>query len=273
MFGSAAVDVRSAVAGPDGDLGSQAVFGQLESGVFFVNRAPIAGGTLKRIATVTQGDLDALNQQARADLISQAPSALEGHVPTGRQIVNGSEQQGTVVVTFDQTAGADAENVKVDARLTVSAHTFDPDAALQQARAEAEQRIAAAAGANARVLPDSMVLTDPQPIDGANNNAFMLRASGSAEAIVDVESLDALRSELTGVNEADALARIQQIAGIEAIAIDREHSWFGNGLPRTDSRISFVITSRATSTGEALPNNAEGVSAEAATPWAASTRP
>jgi hypothetical protein len=258
MFGSAAVDVRSAIAGPDGDIGAQAVFGQLDSGVFFVNRAPVSGGTLKRIATVTQADLDALNQQARAELTGKAPTALDGRVPQGQQIVTDSQQQGTVVISYDQAAGADAPSVKIDASLRVSAQTFDPAAALQQASDEASRRIAAAAGEQARLLPASLSIADPQPVEGANGNAFTIHASGSAEALIDAAALEAIRSDLAGSSQSDATARIQQVAGVAGVTIARERSWISDGLPRFASRISVVI--QDSTARESSSASAEGVS-------------
>lgn len=272
MFGSATVGVRSTVPGPDGDIDSQAVFGQLDNGVFFVNREPVAGGTMKRIATVTQADHDALNQQARSDLTGRAASALDGKIPQGHQVVEGSQQQGTVVVMFDHAVGTDAQTTTIEASVRVTAQTFDPAAALQQARSEAERRITQSAGTDARPLPSSISIADPQPIDGSNGTAYALHASGSAEAILDATALDALRSDLTGAGQADALARVQQVPGVAQVAIERERAWIGNSLPRFASRISIYVRD-STITTDTDTAHAEGISAQATSSGSAPAGP
>jgi len=263
MFGSASVEVVSAIAGPDGNIDSQVVFGQLDNGIFFVNREPLTGGTMKRIATVTQADQDALNEQARLNLSGAAPSALDGSVPQGRQIVPGSVEPGTVVSTFDHPVGADAHSVNVSASLRITAQTYDPAAALQLARQEAERRINESAGTNARLISESVAIDDPQPIEGANGVAFTLHTSASTESIIDTNTLGAIRSELTGREQGDAIARVQQVPGVAAVVIERDRAWIGDRLPRMTSRITFVFAD-ATTTPELSTAHAKGLPTQAA---------
>ena len=75
-FGAASVAVVAQNAGPDGNVDAQAIYGQLDSGVFYSNLEAIAGGTVKHINTVAQADLDALRARALAGLQSQAGDTL-----------------------------------------------------------------------------------------------------------------------------------------------------------------------------------------------------
>jgi hypothetical protein len=240
-IGSAAVEVAATAPGPDSNVAAETVYGQLDSGIYYLNREPIGGGTSRRIATVSQADIDTLSTRASQDLEAKAVGAIDRQLTEGQHLLIGTEDRGQIQTTFSHAVGADAISLKLDATLTLTAQAYSLDDVHEQAKTAVIQRLRAQAGSDVAVLEDSLRASQPQPIQGSNETAFSIDATATTRAIIDQNELDALRDELSGADADDAMARIKQISGVDSVAIEHSPNWLGGRLPRLDSRIQLEV--------------------------------
>ena len=240
-FGSVTAAVVARQAGPDGNVDAEAIYGQLDNGIFYSNREPIGGGTTRRIATVAQADLDALRAKAAADLTPRASSALAPQLQQGDRLLDGSLRQGDISAVFDKPLGADATSIRVDASLQVTGQAYNLDAGQQQAREAAATRLAALVGQGSVVLADTVRFSEPEPIVGAPAPAFRIRASADTRAVIDAATLAALRDDLTGTSKADAERIVASVAGVSERTIVYRPDWLPARMPRLNSKITIKV--------------------------------
>jgi hypothetical protein len=243
-MGSATVPIIASTAGLEGNVAAEALYGQLENGVFFTNREPTSGGSVKHITTVSAADLDALRQRAETDLHAQAATAIAAQLALGQQVIEGSEQRGAVEFSFDRVVGEDAESVRVDASLGITAQVFSLDGIHDQAREMVEQRLQQQSGQAAILMRDTVSISAPQLIAGSNGTAFAVSASASTKAAISDTSLAALANDLRGLSPDSALARIQQIPGVETVTVEYGPDWltrFDERMPRRESQITIEV--------------------------------
>jgi hypothetical protein len=246
-FGSAEVGIVADVAGPDGNVAAEAIYGQLDNGVFFANQAATTGGTVKRIATVTQVDLDLLKGRAVADLQGRASGAMQPELQAGEQLLDGSLHQGEIDIKFDRAVNADATSVSVHASLPISGLAYSLDTLAQQARDAAGKRLAAQAGGDRVLLADTVTIGQPEPIAGAPTPAFRVHASGTVRAMLDQRTLDTLRGNLVGKSADQAEGQLRGTHGIAEYGIDYSPGWLPKRLPFMKDRIKLVVDNAATS--------------------------
>lgn len=240
-IGSATVEVVAVAPGPDSNVEAETLYGQLDSGIYYLNRDPIGGGANRRIATVSPTDIDTLNQRAKTDLDARSIGAIDKQLANGQQLLDGTERRGQLRTTFDRAAGADADTLRLDASLTISAEAYSLGNIHGEARAAVADQLRVQAGDRAAVLADTLQTSEPLPIVGSNGTAFSVNATARVRAIVRQEELDALRGSLTGKDAGEALARIEQIPGVGSVRIDRSPTWLGKQMPRLESRIQIEV--------------------------------
>jgi hypothetical protein len=241
-FGSTVVEVVATVAGIDGNADAETIVGQLANGVFYTNHEPVGGGTIKRIQVATQADIDALRAQAHADLDARVPTALASLLAPGQQLLAGSEQRGTPSLQLDHQAGEDAANVAITATLNVSASVFSFAGVLEQAQTAVLERLRGLVDRDAELLPDTVSVGEPAPLDGTAGTAFSIRAVGRTQAILSQTELEELAGNLSGKSSSEAMERIRQIAGVDAATIETANDWLWSRLPRLTSRITIEVT-------------------------------
>lgn len=252
-FGNASAEVVASLPGPDGNADAETIVGQLASGLFYTNHEPIGGGTVRRIAVVTQADVDGLRAQAQRELDARAATALTTLLQPGQHLLAGTEQRGTPALQIDHQPGEDAETVRVEASLQLTASAYTLDDVHDEARAAVEQRLRGLVGSAAELLPDSIAVTEPEPVAGLDGTAFVVRASARTVARIDPADLDALVADLPGRSEAESLARIQQVAGVADARIALKRDWFTSSLPRLESRIEVEVTGAETVPSQTTP--------------------
>jgi hypothetical protein len=240
-IGSATVEVVATAPGPDSNVDAETVYGQLDSGIYFLNRDPMAGGTTRRIATVSQADIDALNTRARQDLEAQSVGAIDEKLNADQRLLANTEHRGQIQTTFSQAVGADASSLKLDAALTLSAQAYSLDDVHEQAKAAVTDRLRASAGDDVTLLDETLRTSSPAPIEGADGTAFSVDASATVRSIISESDLDAIRSELSGEDADAAMARIRQVPGVSTVEIDHSPDWLGGRMPRLESRIQIEV--------------------------------
>ncbi|HUG15853.1 MAG TPA: hypothetical protein VMM78_12655 [Thermomicrobiales bacterium] len=253
--GSTTIQVSATTPGPDGNVGPAVIQGQLDSGVYYTNRDAFTGGTMREIAVVSPDDIATLRQRAENDLNARAATAIDFQLAPGQTLIDGTTQREAIQYTFDHEAGDDAQVVRVRASLALSASTFQPSDAHEQARAEVSGRLAASVEPNTTIIPSSISIGEPRPVDESHGMAFTIAASATTRAVIDPADIEQLETDLVGLSADQAVARIQQVKGVDAIDVQYKRDWFGERMPRLQSRISIEvldatgISSQATSSG------------------------
>jgi hypothetical protein len=251
-FGSTTVGITALAAGTDSNVGAEAIVGQLDNGIFFTNREAVSGGTMRRIAVVSQADVDALTQRASSDLESRGDAAIRGQLSAGQTLLDSSVKREPVEIRFDHLVGSDATSLRVDASQDISAGAYRLDELHLQARTEVGKRLADEAGSDAVLLSDSVIVGEPQAIDGAPAPAFRIAASARTRAVIDAQELDRLADDFAGESPEDAATRLRSVPGVEDVLISVEPSWFPNRLPWRAERIEVSIND-----GDSLPTPQE----------------
>jgi hypothetical protein len=243
-LGSASIAVTATVPGPEGNAPAEALYGQLDNGIFYVNREALDGGTVRYIATVAEADLEALRERATVDLGAQAGSALAARLAVGQQIVSGTEERGPIDLRFSHEVGSDAEVVRVDATQRVAALVFSLNDVHAEARDAVVARLNERAGPNASVRPESIHTSTPQPVAGSNGTAFSITAGAQAHVAIAGADIAALTRDLPGMPRDAALARIRQVPGVAGVSIRHGPSWlelFEERMPRRQARITIEV--------------------------------
>jgi hypothetical protein len=253
--GSATIHVAATTPGPDGNIGPESIRGQLDSGVYYTNRDSFSGGSVREITVVSPDDLAALRQRAEDDLNARAATALESRLASDQSILDGTKQREEIRYVFDHQVGEDAQVVKVQATLELSASTYRLGDIHEQARAEVSRRLSGSVDPDTAIIPASISIEDPQPVAGSDGLTFSIAAAATTRAVINVDDLAELEADLVGLSAEQALARIRQVKGVESIDVQYDRDWFGERMPRLQSRISIEVldatgvSSQATSPG------------------------
>ena len=186
--------MAAASAGDSGNTDAGTVVGQLDSGVFFNNRDAIAGGTMKRIAVVSQDDIDALKAAAEADLAGKVDQEFQSVIPDGTQMVPDSESKSDPTLQYSMAAGQDGTEVSVHATETITGEVFDPGQLNALAKDEAARQLAAKVGSDEIILSDTVTIGDPVSLPGGVS--FSRQATARTRAVISAD-------EQTRTREAD----------------------------------------------------------------------
>ncbi len=239
-FGSATVAVAAASAGDSGNTDAGTVVGQLDSGVFFNNRDAIAGGTMKRIAVVSQDDINALQAAATADLSGKVDQEFQATVPDGTQMVPNSVSKSDPTYQYSLAAGQDGTEVSVHATQTVTGQVFDPGKLNALAKDEAARQLAAKAGSDEIILGDTVTIGDPIALpDGVS---FSRHATARTRAVISADEQRALEKQIVGKSQAEARSTLQSMNDVDSFNIDIQPSWLPQHLPQLNSHIKIVVS-------------------------------
>lgn len=247
-MGSAVAPVVADAPGPNSNLDAQALSGQLADGLFFSNREPIAGGTTREVQTVADEDLAALQHEAELGLAGQVTEQIDGAVTAEQRLVTGSIETGDVHFSFSHEAGADAEEVQVEAVQSVSAQAYNPAELEEMARAELNRRLTSALPRDDMLLAESIQVDAPQEFSTADGTTeYRMTASARSRAVLDQQVLDALRQDLVGADQEEAGLQVATLKGVARFNVEYGPEWFPfDWPPRLESRIAINIDDSAT---------------------------
>lgn len=242
-MGSAPAPIQASEAGPASNLPEQALSGQLDNGLFYSNRTPTAGGTMRDIAIVSEADIEALRSEAENALAAQHSETVTALVPQGQQLVQGSTTFGEVAATYSHEVGADAEEVSVSASQAISAAVFDPQELQRMASEELNRRLTASIPRENVLLADSITTSEPAELATASGNPeFRVSASAHTRAVLDPQVVAVLKRDLVGASEAEAAGKVALLKGVAGFNIEYGPDWFPlDWPPRLESRIAIDI--------------------------------
>ena len=238
-FGSGSVGVAAATAGEDGNTDAGSITGQLAAGIYFKNQDAIKGGTVKKIAVVSQADIDALTQAATADLKDRAPKELAQALDPALTLVPDSQKAADPTFSYSLKAGQDGQAVSIHASQTLTAEQFDPKKLNQLARDEAARLLAAKAGPDEIILGDTVTIGDPVALPGGLS--FSRHATARTRAVISDEEQKALEKRLAGTSMSDAEAIIGGMTDVKSHQVEVKPSWLPRRMPEVLSNIKIVV--------------------------------
>ncbi len=240
-FGSATVAVAASAAGTDGNTDAGTIIGQLNSGIFFNNHDAITGGTMKRIAVVSQADIDALKKAAEADLSSRSQSEFAASIAEGMQVVPNSQTTSDPTYQYSLKAGQDGTDVSIHATQTVTAQVFDPGKLNALAKDEAARQLASKVGSNEIILSDTVTIGDPVALPGGTS--FSRRASAQTRAVISTDEQARLEQQIIGKDETAAEAIIKSMKDVASYNIVLKPDWLPKRMPQLNSHVKIVVSS------------------------------
>ena len=213
-----------------GDLGTQ---------IEVRNIAPTFGGETVAIRTVTQEDHDTLVAMLRQQLQNRAYTELPGRASGSQFIIPDSiriTEERSDWMTFDHAVGEQAGDLTLTMRAIVAASAVDEELAQQVAYA----RLAGEIPRGRSLQPESVSFErgSLESLDASGRATFTMTASGNAMADIDTA---ALRSRLTGMPIADALAYLSSSLDLEPGSqpeITVSPDWFDR-IPLLEPRITI----------------------------------
>ncbi len=246
-FGSATVAVAAASAGDSGNTDAGTIVGQLDSGVFFTNRDAIGGGTMKRIAVVSQDDINALQAAAQTDLAGKVDQEFQSSISTGMQMVPNSETKSDPTYQYSLAAGQDGDQVSVHATQTITGQVFDPGKLNALAKDEAARQLAAKAGSDDIILGDTVTIGDPVALpDGVS---FSRHATVRTRSVISADEQQMLEKQIVGKSPAEVRTILESMSDVASFNIVIQPSWLPQHMPQLNSHIKIVVSNaNATST-------------------------
>ena len=239
-FGSASVSVAAATAGQDGNTGAGTIVGQLTTGIYFNNQGAIAGGTVKRIAVVSQADVDALKQAAISDLATRAPQEFAQSLDKSLEFVPNSQSTSAPTIEYSLQPGQDGTVVSIHAAQTVSAEQFDPAKLNALAKDAAARQLAAKAGPNVIILGDTVTIGDPVALPGGLS--FTRHATAQTRAVINADEQNSLEHEIVGKSKAEVARIIASMNDVKSYNLVIKSSWLKQGMPEVLSHIKIVVS-------------------------------
>lgn len=243
-FGTATVKVAATVRGSAGNIGADAVRGQLPSGVYYNNRnAPIAGGTDRKIPVAARQDLAAARAAAEEVVRAQGQAAIAGAAPPGATVMRDTAGVGNFTVEFSVKEGADADGVTATVKAEGTALTYQLSDVEARSKAEIERRLAAATKMGEPIVPGSVTFEPPQLVED-QPGLLTWKVAGSARTRAAVGG-DRERAELARrlarKNDDEARAILRALPGVSAYTVDYGPRWFPDRMPWRASAIEIRL--------------------------------
>jgi hypothetical protein len=238
-FGSSSVGIAAATAGEDGNTDAGSITGQLAAGIYFKNQSAVTGGTVKKIAVVSQADIDALTQAATTELKDRAPKEFAQALDPSLSLVPDSQKVTDPTFSYSLKAGQDGDAVSIHASQTVTAQQYDPTKLNQLAKDEAARSLAAKAGPDEIILGDTVTIGDPVALPGGLS--FSRHATARTRAVISNDEQKALEKQLAGHSLNDAEAIISGMGDVKSHDVEVKPSWLPRRMPELLSHIKIVV--------------------------------
>jgi hypothetical protein len=243
-FGSAMVKVAAGIRGSGGNAAIDAVRGQLPSGVYYTNKnAPIAGGSDRRIATISAQDRAAAQAAAEEVARAKGPAALNGAIPVGSTIMQGTNGTGNFKVEFNAKEGSDGDSVTATVTAEVTTLVYTASAIEVQARAEAERRLTAQAKPGEPIVTGSTQINPPKLIeDIPGQQTYLVTGTANTRAALGSEAeREQLARDLARQDDDEVRRILAGIPGVASSTVTYETGIFPERMPWLPSHIKVQI--------------------------------
>ncbi|MCC6313555.1 MAG: hypothetical protein IT337_06045 [Thermomicrobiales bacterium] len=237
--------VRATEAGSGGNVDIGEIGGRLENGVYYSNReAATGGGSDRAVSVVAAADLAALDAQTEEALRAQALTLAEQQLPEGARALPESLAVVSTDDRYSAKEGEDASQVTLRRQQKVRVLSFDPAAALQDARTHLPEAFAAEIPEGFAVDPASVRFGEVQQdaAQGAAGASYTVATTAEAAADFDDADARALAERLAGTDNAEAETIVRETPGVVGFAIEYRPGWLLRRMPKDAGRIAVETT-------------------------------
>ena len=230
--------IEAVTPGTAGNVETGAIGGRLENGVYYSNRqGATEGGTDREIHVVAQADLDALVAQADAEILDLVTAQV---AQDDAAVVAPSLTILDQTNTFDQEAGAEANEVSLEATRTVSILTYDQAEASRLIAEELGDQLQAMVPQGFLLGPVAIGADDVIALDGAaNGGRFQVDAEARATLALTPEKEAELASALAGKSPEEVEAILASWPEVASYEIEPGFQFFTSNLPANSGRIAI----------------------------------
>lgn len=240
LFGGANVPIAATKPGPDYNTGIGTIVGQLQSGIYYTNKAAIGGGTIKKIAVVSQADVDALTKAAKDALNAKAQPDFNKKIDPKDKLVPGSTKTGDPQLQFSHKVGDDATNISVHGTLEVSGQVFDPNGLADRAKDAVGKKLVAETGSDNILVGNTMTIGSPTPAN-PDGTAYTVHAEATERAVISDQERSDLTSQLVGKSVKEANQIIGSLSNVASYTIKVSPNWLGGRTPEMTSHIKVNV--------------------------------
>ncbi len=244
-FGSAPVNVAATIRGSGGNAPIGVVRGQLASGIYYTNKTvPIAGGSDRRISTISAQDRAAAQAAAEEAARAKGQAAFNGAVPAGSTVMHDTHGVGNFKVQFSAAEGTDGDNVTATITAEATGLVYQPAEVEAQARDEATKRLNSAAKPGESVVAGTVQINTPQLVEDLPGQlTYSITGGAQTRAVLGTEAdRDRLAQDLAHKDDDEARAILAALPGVASSTIQYQTGPFPMRMPWLSSHIQVQIT-------------------------------
>jgi len=260
--GESQVDIVAVEAGNSGNIEAGALTGKFaDFDVYFSNReAATSGGTETEIHSVTDADVQALEQTLTDQLRKITADGWARQLASGESLVAQSVVPGTPDYQIQQSVGDEVDELTLTGTVEASGLVFTQSEVEQQLRQAFEQQFAGEVASGYQLLPETIDLGESQVLSEAPDAVrYKVAATGNTRAVYDQAAQDHLVEQLSGSGYGDAEALLASQSAFASYDISISPGFWPERMPQTPDRITFEILQADTTAATPTP----GVSPEA----------
>jgi hypothetical protein len=243
-IGEVDVAVTASEAGTGGNLGAGELSGKVaDQPVYFSNRgAEMSGGSDIEVLVVSEEDIANLESEVESDLRRVVAEDWTAQLPEGQAILAPSVETGDPEFTIEQAAGDVSDTVTLRGTVQASGLEYDDTEVREQARSNYEAALASQVPEGYELVPDSVVLDDPQLVSEAPDTVeFTMGATATVRAIFDQSAQDNLADDLAGADADQVDSILANVPAFESWSLSQSPGWWPERMPQTTDRVTISI--------------------------------
>lgn len=259
IAGEETVSVTATEPGSAGNADAGMLTGVVNDlGIHFSNRdSAIEGGTDIEVPIVAEDDIQALRDKVINDYARAAATGWTNQLPDGQAVVVPSVT--TDPINFDDYTvsaqpGEQAESISISGTVRAEGLIYDQTVVADETTAFFRESLQSEAPEGYRIDPQSVELGEPQALAPAPDNVqFRVSATATAYAVVDDNTLDSIRNDMSGSSMDEARARLDQVEQFETHELSISPGWWFKRMPKDAGRIEIQVADPAASPAEPSP--------------------
>lgn len=237
--GNATASISASAGGKNGNKDVGLLTGKLETGVYYSNRDnPIQGGSDSAPQGVAQADLDNLIAQANQKIPELAASMTTAD---GSSVVPGTVKPGQLTYSFDHKVGDQASELKIDAKMTVTALAYAASGFQTEAANAAQSVLAGKTPNGYELVPGSFSFGEPKPRNGqASTGLYTMTVKADARAVISDARAKEIVNAVAGKSPSDAVAFLETLPEVQSASVSSSPGFLPKRIPGEAGRITVT---------------------------------
>ena len=227
-------------------------------GIHYSNRdGAIEGGTDIEVAIVAEEDIQTLQDAVINDYTRAAAAGWTSQLPEGQAVVEPSVATDPINFedyTVSAQPGEQAESISISGTVNATGLIYDQTVVAEETTDFFRESLQAEVPDGYEIDPQSVVLGEPLALAPAPDNVqFRVSAEATAYAVVDDDTLDSLRSDMSGSTLDEANARLAEVEQFETHDVSISPGWWFERMPQDSARIEFQVADPTADAAEPSP--------------------